>query len=89
MVDFWVALVEKYPIDALYLFGSHAKKTASPQSDIDLAIFSSQNISLIKEEEKVETKCNKELQLQYFRTEELNTKNKLIQNILKDGIRIV
>ena len=85
----FIHLVEQHPIDAMYLFGSHAKKTASSESDIDIAVFSSQNITLIKEEEKIETKFNKELQLHYFRTEERSSRNKLMENILKDGIRIV
>ncbi|MBI2564593.1 nucleotidyltransferase domain-containing protein [Candidatus Woesearchaeota archaeon] len=82
-------LIENNYIDFIYLFGSHAKKTASQHSDIDIAIFSQQNINLIKEEERIETKFNKELQIHYFKTEDLKSKNKIIENILKDGVKIL
>ena len=81
--------IEFAEIDSIYLFGSHAKKTTSPNSDIDIAIFSDEKLNLIKEEEKIEEKFGKELQLHYFKTEELKHRNKLIENILKDGVKIL
>lgn len=65
------------------------KKTASQNSDIDLAIFSEEKINLIQQEEQIEAKFNRELQLHYFKTEELKQKNKLIENILKDGVKLI
>lgn len=85
----FIHLIESYDIDMIYLFGSHAKKTASQNSDIDLAVFSSKNIDLINTEEKIETKFDKELQIHYFKTEQIKSKDKIIANILKDGVKII
>ncbi len=82
--------IEDKRIEQIYIFGSHAKKTATPNSDIDLAIFSKEKINLIKAEDKIEQEHNTQLQIHYFNTKELNNKiNKIIKNVLKDGIKIL
>lgn len=78
--------IENYDIGSCYLFGSHAKKTASASSDIDIAVFSSKKINLIEVEDKIEQEFGKELQLHYFNTGE---KGRLIDEILKHGVKMV
>lgn len=84
-----VHALEKKNIEAIYLFGSHAKKTASLHSDIDIAVFSDAHLDLSAEEEKIEEKFGKELQVHSFLTKELEGKSSLIKNILKDGVRLI
>lgn len=85
----FVNLIYLKKIDKIFLFGSYAKKIASENSDIDLAIFSEDKVNLITEEEKIEIKFNKKLQLHYFKTNELNGTNKLVKEILKDGVPVL
>ena len=40
------ALAQEYHLDLLILFGSHAKGTASPDSDLDVAVASKQPLDL-------------------------------------------
>ncbi len=85
----FLRLVENKPIFAIYLFGSWAKKTASKSSDIDLAIFSKDELNLIKVQDKIEQRFEVKLQLHYFEEDTLkNKRDPLIKNILKDGIKI-
>jgi uncharacterized protein len=40
-IDAYIAEIKKdIPVDAVYMFGSHARGSAGPSSDIDLAIVS-------------------------------------------------
>jgi len=82
----FVWLSESPKIDKIYLFGSHAKKTASLNSDIDIAVFSYSKISLVKAKEHIKEKYRKEVQVHYFRPKE---KSKLVNEVFKHGVRIV
>jgi len=82
----FLRLTEDKNIDSVYLFGSHAKKTASVSSDIDLAIFSDEKINLIESKEKIIKEFDKEIQLHYFKKGE---KGKLINDIFKNGVKIL
>jgi predicted nucleotidyltransferase len=44
-------LSKKYDLDLLILFGSHAKKTARRESDLDIAYLSKNELSQVEEEE--------------------------------------
>ena len=88
LIDFFQS-IEIYSIDSIYLFGSHAKKTASTNSDIDIAIFSLEEVNVLREEEKIESKFGKELQIHYFKIGDIKKKNKLVEQILKDGVKIL
>jgi len=85
LVEF-LRLIERNDIDSVYLFGSHAKKTASVDSDIDIAVFSGKKVNLIKAKDKILQEFDKGIQLHYFKHGE---KNKLVDEILKHGIRIL
>jgi predicted nucleotidyltransferase len=81
----FLRLIENKNIDFIYLFGSHAKKIASVKSDIDIAIFSDKKINLIEAKDKILQEFNKEIQLHLFK---INEKGKLIDDILKNGVKI-
>jgi predicted nucleotidyltransferase len=82
----FLRLAEKYEIDEVYLFGSHAKKTASKNSDIDLAVFSEKKINLIQIKDKIMNEFDKDVQIHYFKKEE---KGKLIEEIKKNGVKLI
>ena len=82
----FLRLVEGIDIDAIYLFGSHAKKTASSNSDIDIAIFSDKNLNLIETKDKILQEYGKEIQLHYFKNDE---KSKLVSEVFKHGVKML
>jgi len=75
-------------IDKIILFGSHAKKTASIGSDIDLAVVCDKKIrkELMEIQDKVERKFNAKFQLHFFDLHEFKKNMPLVKNIAKDGI---
>lgn len=85
LVEF-VRLAEAHKIDGIYLFGSHAKKTASVNSDIDVAVFSKEKVNLIEAKAAISEEFGKEIQLHYFKTGE---KSKLVNEVKKHGVRLV
>ena len=81
----FVRNIEDHKIEALYLFGSHAKKTATVSSDIDIAVFSDK-VNLVIAKDKILQEYGKEIQLHYFKVGE---KGKLVDEVLKHGVRLV
>lgn len=81
----FLRLIESKNIKNIYLFGSHAKKTASINSDIDVAIFSNKKINLIEAKQVISDQYGKEIQLHYFKP---NEKNKIIEEVIKHGIKL-
>jgi predicted nucleotidyltransferase len=74
-------------IKEVYLFGSHAKKKASIDSDIDIAIISNDlNLNLTKEIVKLEE--NLKVEFQIIVLEKLSNDN-LSKEIIKHGIKLV
>ena len=76
-----------YDIEYCYLFGSYAKGTANDNSDVDLMVKT--DISGLKFYdliEKLREELNKKVDLLNF--EQLNNNLDLINEILKDGIKI-
>jgi predicted nucleotidyltransferase len=82
----FLRLVEAYDLDSVYMFGSHAKKTASLGSDIDIAIFSNQNVNLISAKQAILDLHDKEIQLHYFKAGE---KGKLVDEVMKHGVKLI
>lgn len=78
---------DKYDIDFCYLFGSYAKNKANEQSDIDLLISSDirglQYYGLVEE---LRTTLHKRVDA--LNIEQLNNNMPLLQEILKDGVKI-
>ncbi len=76
-----------YDVEYCYLFGSYAKGNAKEDSDIDLLISSSiSGINFYGLIEELRDKLKKEIDL--LNIEQLSNNLKLINEILKDGIRI-
>lgn len=94
LFDLTTKLIEKIEIKNIYLFGSYAKLIAHPKSDIDIAIILKKRrvkVDIIIEKiiSEIENKFNKKIQIHIFEEREFNKKNKLVKEILKDGIKIV
>ncbi|MFH1398482.1 MAG: nucleotidyltransferase domain-containing protein [Candidatus Woesearchaeota archaeon] len=87
VVSEFVRMAEGQPIQAIYLFGSWAKKTAARYSDIDLAVFSQEGLDLSNVQDAIEQKKGVKLQVHYFK--DLKSQNPLIKNILKEGVMII
>ncbi|MCX6707265.1 MAG: nucleotidyltransferase domain-containing protein [Candidatus Woesearchaeota archaeon] len=82
----FLRLAEGKRIDKMFLFGSYAKKTASAGSDIDIAVFSQEKVDLIEAQDKMMQEQGKKMQVHYFKAGE---KGKLVDEILKHGVRLV
>ena len=78
---------EKYDVNFCYLFGSYAKKRAKPTSDVDLLIATS--ITGIRFYDLVESiregLCKK---VDVLNLDQLNANHELVNEILKDGVKI-
>lgn len=80
-------IFREYPIHYCYLFGSYAKGTATERSDVDLLI--SADVSGIKFyglAERLRETLKKNVDL--INVEQLNDNLELLNEILKEGIRI-
>jgi len=80
-------------IDKIFLFGSQAKGTASINSDIDIALIFAENlnpeIQVTKIVHQLEKQFKVKIQVHYFTSKSFSTKNKLTEEIIVDGIRLV
>ena len=85
-------------IKEIILFGSIAKHTATKYSDIDLAIITTkkdlkQELAITSILEWVENSFKRKIQIHYFIEKEFELlkkkKHKLINEIIKDGIRLM
>ena len=80
-------IAESYQLPAVYLFGSYAKGKATEKSDVDLLV--AMPVDGMKFFELVETlreKLKKKVDL--LDIAQLNNNPTLVQEILKDGIKI-
>ena len=82
----FLRLIEGKDIKKAYLFGSHAKKTASVHSDIDIAIFSDATLDLIEAQDAILQEFNKRIEVHYFSAQE---KGKLVDEVVKHGVLIL
>ncbi len=86
-------------IQSIILFGSYAKRTYHINSDIDIAIITTEKISRAEELlhtdliDILQKKYNKLIQIKYYTIEEFEylkkTGNKLVGEILADGLKIM
>lgn len=80
-------IFEKYDVNFCYLFGSYAKGKARPNSDIDLLISANmKGIEYYGLIEEVRTSLHKKIDA--LDINQLSGNAELIQEILKDGIKI-
>jgi len=77
-------------VTKIVLFGSWAKGTASTRSDLDLAVVFEKDrkgeLEITKITNILERKYSREIQVHYFTKESFSKKNKLINEIKKEGI---
>lgn len=81
----------KYSVKRMYLYGSYARGTQNPDSDIDLAIFLSEltdpfqtQVNFLKLTWKFDTR----IEPHPFDVKDFNTSNPVINEILRTGIEI-
>jgi predicted nucleotidyltransferase len=78
---------KKYDVNFCYLFGSYAKKKATPTSDVDLLIDSPiTGLNYFGLVEDLRRSLNKRIDL--LKLDQLTNNLELIQEIMKDGIKI-
>ena len=81
------SIFKDYSIEYCYLFGSYAKGKATEKSDVDLLVtMSLDGMKFYKLAETLREKLNKKVDL--LDIAQLNNNPTLVQEILKDGIKI-
>lgn len=82
---------EKFQISKAYLFGSYAKGTNRPESDIDIAlIFNELNDEIDMQIQLIKLRRNFDLRIEPhpFEKRDLKEKNPFLKEILQTGILI-
>ena len=80
-------IFSKYNINFCYLFGSYAKKNATPSSDIDLLIDTDiTGLDFFGLVEELRLSLHKKIDL--LKINQLDNNQELLKEILKDGIKI-
>ncbi len=87
-------LVEKQvDVKHIYLYGSYAKGTYSPDSDIDIAVvgddFSGDPIEDTLVLMKIRRKIDYRIEPRPFKTSDFNLSNPLAREIMNTGIKVV
>ena len=91
MLDVSSVLSKIRSIAKVYLFGSYAKLIYTEKSDIDIAvILEKEDKNLIKKLKKginrIEEKCNKSIELHFFEKKEMNRKDPIIKEVLRNSV---
>ena len=75
----------------VYLFGSYAKLTFTPESDIDLAIVSERDLKFLEKQAlKTEKKYKTKIQLHFFPKDlKEHKEDPLVKEILRNGIKLI
>jgi predicted nucleotidyltransferase len=75
----------------VYLFGSYAKLTFTPESDIDLAIVSERELRFLEKQAlKIEKKYKTKIQLHFFPKDfKEHKEDPLVKEILRNGIKLI
>jgi uncharacterized protein len=84
-------LKNKYTIKSAILFGSYAKGTQHPDSDIDIAIVLTHSDDIIDtqiEFMKLRRKVDLRIEPHPFNDEDFNLNNPVVDEILKNGINL-
>lgn len=88
-------IIDLIDVESVYVFGSIVKNSYDEKSDIDIAIITEvslstkQKIDLEKINEQIEKRFGREIQIHFFRKEEFNAKNKLAEQVQRDGIKLI
>ncbi|MBQ2220650.1 MAG: nucleotidyltransferase domain-containing protein, partial [Acidaminococcaceae bacterium] len=87
ITDICGRILPDYSVDYCYLFGSYAKGTASEQSDVDLLVsMPVDGLKFFELLERLREGLKKKVDL--LDTAQLRNNETLVQEILKDGIKI-
>ena len=85
-------LKEKIDIKHIYLYGSYAKGTNSPDSDIDIAVvgddFSGDPIEDTLMLMKIRRKIDNRIEPRPFKTSDFNSSNPFVREIINSGREI-
>lgn len=88
-------IIELIDVGEIYVFGSIVKGSFNKNSDIDFAIILDKEIN-VKEKieiekisERVEKRFGRDIETHYFNRKEFNLKNKLAEQIYRDGIKLI
>ena len=85
--DICTEILKDYPVQYCYLFGSYAKGSATPGSDIDLMISDGiSGLRFYELTEKLREKLHKKIDL--LDIKQLSGNPELMREVLKDGIKI-
>jgi len=73
------------------LFGSYAKLTFTPESDIDLAIVSERDLKFLEKQAlKIERKYKIKIRLHFFPKDfKEHKEDPLVKEILRNGIKLI
>jgi predicted nucleotidyltransferase len=93
IMDFSRSVAVEKRVEQAYLFGSYSKLIYTEKSDVDLAIVLDENNVLLEKSlkrlgQKLENKYKISLELHFFTKNEMKQKDKLISEILKNGVKI-
>ncbi len=81
------AVLKEYSVQYCYLFGSYAKGTATPQSDVDLLVSSGvSGLRFYEMTEKLREQLRKKIDL--LDVSQLAGNPDLLNEVLKDGVKI-
>ena len=81
------SVLKEYGVEYAYLFGSYAKGTANQNSDVDLLVSMPVNgLAFYELIETLREKLKKKVDL--LDVAQLNNNSKLVQEILRDGVKI-
>ena len=80
-------------IENIWLFGSHAKGTASVRSDIDIAVIFKERVAneieIMKIVKLMQEKFEKEIQVHYFTLKNFTDKDNVAKEIKREGISLL
>ncbi len=80
-------VLETYPVEYCYLFGSYAKGKATEKSDVDLLVSTGlSGLAFFELTEALREKLHKRVDVIHI--EQLENNFKLLQEILRDGVKI-
>ena len=82
-------IADKYKINKVYLFGSYARKEATPESDIDFIVYGGENFKLTKIfafAEELRKALKKDVDV--FEINEVNQDSDFYKNIIKERVLV-
>ena len=91
-MEYGKLVMEKVDIKHIYLYGSYAKGTNSPDSDIDIAVvgdgFSGDPVEDTLMLMKIRRKIDTRIEPRPFKTSDFNLSNPFAREIINTGIKI-